>query len=369
MRIFCTLLLAISLVHCTSPTAARSQKNEQGSQIEDVESPEDRNSEFRVAVISDMNRSYGSTTYSKPVSQAIEYISNKKNKVDFVISTGDMVAGQKTGLNYQAMWKAFHGTVTKPLNKSSIPILPSPGNHDAHAARSIERDHYSKSWMRQESNRYFEKVQLIPGVKQNYPFQYAFMRGSVLFVSLDNTRVGPWKSEMVDWIQKVLETAKDAKVKVLYGHVPLLPFSVNKETEYVARGNVDFLNDIEALFEAHKVDVFLSGHSHVYYPGRRDQFTEYISVPLLGSGPRRLLSTRKLKVSQRGFLVLNFKANGEWSVEHRSANGQDLIDDESFPEAIRIPASNSKLCKRCKNFPKTHFLQRDQRIIYKRRDL
>ena len=38
------------------------------------------------------------------------------------LSTGDMVAGEKAGLNYQAMRDSFHEVVTLPLAESGIPF-------------------------------------------------------------------------------------------------------------------------------------------------------------------------------------------------------------------------------------------------------
>src|SRR5687767_10316414 len=89
---------------------------------------------FNFTVISDLNRSYGSTTYSKDVDTAINSMISKKGtseEASLVLSTGDMVAGQKQGLNYKAMWAAFHEKVTTKLNKAGIAFAPSPGNHDA----------------------------------------------------------------------------------------------------------------------------------------------------------------------------------------------------------------------------------------------
>ena len=50
-------------------------------------------SALRVVVISDLNGSYGSTSYSKRIPVAIQRIIALKP--DLVISTGDMVAGQR----------------------------------------------------------------------------------------------------------------------------------------------------------------------------------------------------------------------------------------------------------------------------------
>ena len=37
------------------------------------------------------------------------------------------------------MWEGFHNAVTKPLQYSSIPFAPAPGNHDASAYSSFPK--------------------------------------------------------------------------------------------------------------------------------------------------------------------------------------------------------------------------------------
>ena len=90
---------------------------------------------LRVVVISDLNGSYGSTTYAARVADAVEVI--VEMRPDLVISTGDMVAGQRqphlTEAEVRAMWAAFHRTVTAPLEAAGIPLAVTPGNHDASA--------------------------------------------------------------------------------------------------------------------------------------------------------------------------------------------------------------------------------------------
>ena len=88
---------------------------------------------LRVVVISDLNGSYGSVTYEPRVTAAVRAIIAMKP--DLVISTGDMVAGQRrphlTETEVRAMWDAFHRTVTAPLEAAGIPLAVTPGNHDA----------------------------------------------------------------------------------------------------------------------------------------------------------------------------------------------------------------------------------------------
>lgn len=70
---------------------------------------------LKVAVISDLNPSYGKTRYSPNVDAAITRIIALKP--DLVISTGDMVAGQRPRHYFkrrqlEAMWEAFHQHVS-----------------------------------------------------------------------------------------------------------------------------------------------------------------------------------------------------------------------------------------------------------------
>ncbi len=73
---------------------------------------------LRVAVISDLNSSYGSTTYEPGVARTVARL--VALRPDLVISTGDMVAGQRLHppLGREpvlAMWSAFDAQVTDPL--------------------------------------------------------------------------------------------------------------------------------------------------------------------------------------------------------------------------------------------------------------
>ena len=72
---------------------------------------------------------------------------------DLVICTGDMVAGQQaspklTEPQLMAMWSAFHATVTDPLKAAGIPLLVTPGNHDASAypGFELERKVFDTTW-------------------------------------------------------------------------------------------------------------------------------------------------------------------------------------------------------------------------------
>lgn len=354
-----------------SETEEESQQNQKDVD-EEVENPHEEetpNKKYRFAIISDLNGSFGSKAYGRDVSRAVDYIVDDANGIDFTISTGDMVAGQKSNLDYEGMWESFHTAVTRRLLSNEIPLFPSPGNHDASISRKTERGHYNKSWINESSTSIAKDFKYVEGVEQNFPFQYAFTIGKALFIALDNTDTKPWSDESHQWISDVLDKNQKLSPKFVFGHVPILPFAFNKETEYLSRGSSSFLKKVEDLFEEFKVDVFFSGHSHVYYPGHRDRYTEYISVPLLGSGTRFLMSKQtELKRSKRGFLTIEFDSKGQWDLEHRSSSDYSLIEDSGFPLSLDMPDFNSSKCKSCTSFPNSHFLDANKRIIYRRSD-
>lgn len=364
MRKILFIQLVFLLIACTSNSQVEreSRSNPSKNEISPV-------TEWRFAVISDLNKSYGSTDYDAPTKKAVQYISDSQNKIQFAISTGDMVAGQKSGLNYKAMWESFHKTVTRPLKQSGIALYPSPGNHDAYRTYATEREHYENSWKSEDILPVNQQFELLSDVPQDYPFAYAFKVGPALFVALDATDARPLTSEDVDWLESVLIKNRSVKHKFVFGHVPLLPFAFDKETEYLARGSQSFLEKLEKLFEDYDVSVLFTGHSHVYYPGQRSGKTQFISVPLLGSGARYLIQKQgQTQRSETGFLVVSYKETGELKIQSLRASDFSEIQDEQMPEWLDLPASNIKGCKSCTQFPRAMFLDTNKRIIYKRRN-
>ncbi|MCA9580141.1 MAG: metallophosphoesterase, partial [Myxococcales bacterium] len=232
---------------------------------------------IRVVVISDLNGSYGSTTYEASVHDAVSEIVDLGP--DVVLSTGDMVAGQKAGLNYGAMWDGFHAAVSNPFAAAAIPFAVSAGNHDAsgYAAFSGERAKYVSEWeMRKPALPFVDDT--------HYPLYYSFALGDALFIALDSTVVGPLDGAQSSWLAAQLEGSANYKTKVLFGHVPLYAFAVGRETEIIGDAA------LEALLVAHEVTLFVSGHHHAYYPGKRGPL-RLVGTACLGGGPRALIGT------------------------------------------------------------------------------
>ncbi len=230
---------------------------------------------LQVAVISDLNGSYGSTTYGSEVHAAVAAL--VADPPDIVLVTGDMVAGQQSGLDYPAMWRGFHSAVTTPLTDAGIPVAVTPGNHDAsgYSGYAAERDEYARQW-----DARVPAVTMVDAT--NYPFRYAFTVRDTLFVSLDATTVGPLSSSQRAWVDDVLATP--AAHRIVFAHVPIHAFTVGRETEIL---DDDALEDI---LVSHGVDLFVSGHHHGYYPGRHGEL-RVVSMACTGSGPRALIGT------------------------------------------------------------------------------
>lgn len=266
---------------------------------------------LRIAVISDLNGSYGSTTYDPAVTDAVATILARRP--DLVISTGDMVAGQRadpklTASELAAMWDAFHAVVSDPIADAGLPLLVTPGNHDASAypGYEVERDASAAAWAGRA-----------PGITAldtaDWPFRGAWSLQGVLLVGIDATRAGPLPESDLDWLRSMLtrEGPKHRTV-ILFGHVPLMPFTQGRETE--------ILDDpaLFALAQETGVDLWLSGHQHAFYSGMAGGIL-FVAQGALGDGPRKLIG--EADRSPQSFTWIEIAEDGAISVAAYPAPG------------------------------------------------
>lgn len=280
---------------------------------------------LRIAVISDLNGSYGSTEYDSPVRKAVDKI--LELNPDLVITTGDMVAGEKSDLTekqIQNMWSAFRKVVTDPLHSSGIPFAVTPGNHDASAGFPKDRGIFKSEWFDRRPDMYGN----VTMVDSNYyPFRYAFTMGNVLFISIDATDLAIDTAQRI-WLENLLEKQKDKPVKIVFGHLPLIPIAQNREDEYLRDNDV-----LNGLFVRHGVSLYINGHHHAYYPGKHGDL-RLLSMPCLGDGPRKLIGDDK--VSPKGLVLLNVSEFGVESIEALKSkdNFTTTIDRKDLPQSI-----------------------------------
>jgi hypothetical protein len=277
---------------------------------------------LRVAVISDLNDAYGSTTHGDAVHAAVAAIVGRV-KPDLVLVTGDMVAGQQAGLDYGAMWAGFHAAVTAPLRDAGIPLAATPGNHDAsgYAAFAEEREIYVAEWSLPEN---MPAVEMIDA--SSYPLRYSFAHRGAFFLSLDATTIGPLSQEQRDWVASQLDAAAGYPVKIAYGHVPLHSVAVGREEEILGD------DALESIFRDHGLTAYISGHHHAYYPGARDGL-RLVSMSCLGSGPRALIGTEG--ATPRALLQVDIEEGVVTSLEALRAPGfTEVIERATLPESL-----------------------------------
>jgi len=272
----------------------------------------------RVAVISDFNGSYGSTHYGSDVKKAISKLSELNP--DIVLSTGDMVAGQKAGLNYQAMWNSFHDVVTLPLRNQGLPFAVTVGNHDGSGYPKFknERDLFIQEWIKYKPNLSFSD-------DSHYPVYYSFELNDSLFLSIDSTLVGPLGLEQLNFLDKELKKHADKKYKMVFTHVPMFQFNQSSPNESF------FDQQLFELLKKHQVQFYLSGHHHAYYPGWYEGIY-FISQSCLGAGAEKLIGATS--TSPRAITMIDFY---EDSFEIYALSGSDFsqkIDHQKLPQKI-----------------------------------
>lgn len=280
---------------------------------------------MRVAVISDLNGSYGSTDYGLEVTAAVAQI--VRTAPDLVICTGDMIAGQRsspklTEAELTAMWDAFHATVTTPLKQAGIPLLVTPGNHDASAYPGYERERqaYDRSWT---SNA--PEVEILDG--ERFPFRYAVSHAGVLFIGLDITTTGPQPVEEMEWTAQILrEEAPRHRATVVFGHLPVFPVTIGRENDVI--GDMGFLD----MLEQGGAHLYLSGHHHAYFPFRSHGVLQ-IAQACLGDGPRPYIGTDRRAEKAMGMLEID----GSGRITESALVAPDFlmpIDMQSLPDSI-----------------------------------
>lgn len=288
---------------------------------------------LRIAVISDMNGNYGDSSYSIRVHKAVERI--QKLKPDAVLVTGDMASGEKKGLDYKAMWKGFRDTVTLPLIQSNIPMLVSPGNHDASAWKGfeIERKIYKDEWTTYLGD-YLSKNSTVKLISMdNYPFHYSFVIKNVFFMAIDATTQLELSSLQKNWLIEQSKNAQTYAHKVVFSHYPFHPLAINRENDFIAdKGNVLFKN-----LKQNGVNLFLSGHQHAYYPAVWEG-VRFIGQACLGGGPRKIIGTSK--VSQYSFTIVDFESQIKVDA-YPYPNFEIPVERTSLPTSLKTPKGGS----------------------------
>ena len=237
---------------------------------------------LRVGLISDLNNSYGSTSYIPAVDQGLKQLIALEP--DLVVCAGDMVAGQMRGLSGQkldAMWRSFERAVLQRLQVADIPLLPAIGNHDGSPGFPADRAAVRRFWTPIRSRMGLAFVDA-----SQFPFRYTVLQDGIFWLVWDASSARVPEAQLA-WARKQLASpqAQAARARFVVGHLPLVGVGQGKDRP----GEVlEKERALQALMDAAGVQAYISGHHHTWFSSRRGQL-DLIQLGALGSGPRRLL--------------------------------------------------------------------------------
>ncbi|MEB3272908.1 MAG: metallophosphoesterase family protein [Prochlorothrix sp.] len=293
--------------------------------------------DFRFAVISDLNRAYGSTTYDPSVTTTVNLLPYWRP--DLVLCSGDMVAGQSLSLSddeVTAMWTAFDQLVAEPLRSAGIPFGFTLGNHDASAAPNGAGG-YSFQRDRDQAAAYWQTPAHDPGVnfvdRSQFPFYYSFTAGpadEVFFLVWDgSTHIIP--PAQLAWVDQALQSspAQQAQFRFLIGHLPLYAVAEGRNRPGEVMANSE---QLRTLLERHQVHTYISGHHHAYYPGQRGQL-DLLHTGLIGSGPRPLIDQSTPSPKTLTLLDLD-TSQGQLTYTTYNAETWEVIALETLPRFL-----------------------------------
>lgn len=287
--------------------------------------------DLRIAVISDLNAGLGSATYEWQVDSIIQRIP-RCWRPDLVLCGGDMVAGMGVSdtATLTKMWNGFDEHIAEPLRKHNIPFAFTIGNHDGLRSYPMERKSITDYW---EDPRHQTGLKFVD--RNHFPHYYSFLMNDAFFVSWDASS-SEITQENLSWVQQQFEKpdSKSAKFRFVVGHLPL--YSVAQERD--SKGNVLSNGDqLRALLNKYNVKVYVSGHQHAYYPGKRGDL-QLLNCGAAGSGPRRWLSLDKQPVNTLTIMDVFYEKDTvlytTYDIKHREARNMTVVDYHELPSSI-----------------------------------
>ncbi len=176
--------------------------------------------------------------------------------VRFVVVTGDDTNGSAVVDHRRGRVNAWWASVTSalaPFRDAGIPVLPIAGNHDTYLP--WQREGYEAAFG--DLDRWTAPLEVHPAEGRGFaraPYSYSVDVDGV-HLALANVVDQSVDRDVASWLTDDLAAAQNARVRIVFGHVPL--FSV---VQRPARGFVDQLGGILARGHA---EFYVAGHEHV----------------------------------------------------------------------------------------------------------
>ncbi|MEO1004062.1 MAG: metallophosphoesterase [Cyanobacteria bacterium J06638_7] len=300
--------------------------------------------DLRLALISDLNSSYGSTTYIPQVHRGVALLG--RLQPDLVLCAGDMVAGQKLGLSssqLDAMWAAFDRQVLEPLLARSGGFAPAMGNHDASSSRGPGG--FSFALDRQRAARFWRSRQPSLGLTlmeaSAFPFRYSLRQGALFAVVLDASSASVSAADWA-WARAQLSAApaRAARLRLVIGHLPPYAVGLGRDRAGEVLNEPERLRHLLAGSPAH---LYVSGHHHAYFPSSSGGLN-LLSLGAMGSGPRRRLNDAR--APEQTLTVLDVFENRAEVVETTiELNSLQRLRKAQLPQVIQ-PGSGQRLQRR-----------------------
>ncbi|MCA9523628.1 MAG: metallophosphoesterase [Myxococcales bacterium] len=281
--------------------------------------PHGKEGDFRFAVISDSNGSYGSIPQGEGVPAAVRQLV-ESIKPRFVVHNGDMIAGQKRGITREQllqMWESYHQSVTLPLERAGIPLIPVPGNHDSDA-NLPDRAVYIEQWKERPPT----GVNMISD--RYYPLHYSFTYQGSYFVVLDS--IAPFDKTQLSWLRRELRRGRIYKHRFVFSH---LPFERFLDTDY---GTLRHKFELYEALIKYDVTTFFSAHYEVYYKGKYGDLN-VVSTGILAGTCRKLIGQEECQ--GQSFVVTDVTADDTLRIfAVRGPSFTSVFDDFLLPDKV-----------------------------------
>ena len=290
----------------------------------------------RLLVISDLNGAYGSTEYDQEVHLAVKMIPFWQP--DLILCSGDMIAGQKSSLTTQqirAMWQAFDRHLTQPMRRLNIPFGFTIGNHDGSGAFSTKQNKFLYQRERDLALEYWHNPNHNPQLnfidRQEFPFYYTFTQNNIFFLVWDGSSSRIPQDKLI-WVEKSLtsDQAKQAKMKVVIGHLPLYAVAEGRNRPGEVLNNAE---ELRKLLEKHNVHTYISGHHHAYYPGHKGDL-QLLHTGALGGGARTLIDDHTARRKTITVVDINFNDPNLTTYTTYNMKNFEVINHQQLPRLL-----------------------------------
>ncbi|MEL6931156.1 MAG: metallophosphoesterase, partial [Cyanobacteria bacterium J06600_6] len=211
------------------------------------------------------------------------------------------------------------------------------GNHDGSGAIKEntllfeqERELATAYWQEHQPNLNFVDP-------THFPFYYSFKQNDIFFLVWDasTAQISP---KQLSWIEATLQSdqAQQAAARIVLGHLPFYPVAKrkNRPGEYLKDSQ-----KLRSLLERNRVLMYVSGHHHVYYPGRMSKLLLF-HAGALGQGERELITGGLLPSKTITAIDLDL-SKSELSYTTYNATTWQQISMEQLPSFI--PSRDGKI--------------------------